>query len=46
MSVNRTGIVPQSGLWMAKAQGLGNKVENSAGVAQWQLLLERIEHGN
>jgi predicted transglutaminase-like cysteine proteinase len=35
-----------SGLWMAKAQGLGNKVENSAGVAQWQLLLERIEHGN
>jgi len=35
-----------SGLWMAKAQGLGNKVENSAGVSQWQQLLERIEHDN
>lgn len=31
------------GLWLARAQGLGTKVENSAGVAQFQQLLARIE---
>lgn len=33
-----------SGVWMAKAQGLETKVENSPGVSQWKQLLERIEH--
>ncbi|WP_423186115.1 transglutaminase-like cysteine peptidase [Alishewanella sp. d11] len=31
------------GLWLARAQGLGKKVENSAGVAQFEQLLARIE---
>lgn len=31
------------GLWLARAQGLGTKVENSAGVAQFEQLLSRIE---
>lgn len=31
------------GLWMARAQGIGNKVEHSAGVSQWQQLIHRIE---
>lgn len=34
------------GLWMARAQGIGNKVENSAGVSQWRQLLTRIETDN
>ncbi|MEE2024485.1 MULTISPECIES: transglutaminase-like cysteine peptidase [Alkalimonas] len=33
------------GLWMARAQGLGQKVPNSPGVRDWTVLLERIERG-
>lgn len=33
------------GLWLARAQGLGQKVTNSAGVRNWTQLLERIERG-
>lgn len=33
------------GLWLARAQGLGQKVTNSAGVGNWTQLLERIERG-
>ena len=33
------------GLWMARAQGLGQQVPNSPGVRDWTLLLERIERG-
>ncbi|WP_019026685.1 transglutaminase-like cysteine peptidase [Colwellia piezophila] len=31
------------GLWMAKARGLGRKVENSKGVSAWNNLVQRIE---
>lgn len=33
------------GLWMAKAKGLGRKVENSKGVSAWNNLVQRIEEG-
>lgn len=33
------------GLWMAKAKGLGKKVENSKGVSAWNNLVQRIEQG-
>ena len=33
------------GLWLARAQGLGQKVTNSVGVGNWTQLLERIERG-
>ncbi len=33
------------GLWLAKAKGLGRKVENSKGVSAWNTMLERIEQG-
>lgn len=33
------------GLWLARAQGLGQKVNNSAGVGNWTQLLARIERG-
>jgi predicted transglutaminase-like cysteine proteinase len=34
-----------SGLWLAKAGGLGNKVENSKGSSQWRAVLQKIERG-
>lgn len=34
-----------SGLWLAKAGGLGNKVENSKGSSQWRAVLKKIERG-
>lgn len=33
------------GLWLAKAQGLGNKVKSGAGSKDWTALMERIEQG-
>lgn len=33
------------GLWLAKAQGLGRKVEGKTGGSNWQDLLNRIEKG-
>ena len=33
------------GLWLAKANGLGRKVEGKTGGANWQELLKRIEKG-
>lgn len=33
------------GLWMAKAQGLGNKVKQRRGFAPWEKLIKRIEQG-
>jgi predicted transglutaminase-like cysteine proteinase len=33
------------GLWLAKAKGLGRKIENSKGVSAWQQMIERIEQG-
>ena len=33
-----------SGAWFAKAQGLGNKMNDNATVPNWKQLLERIEH--
>lgn len=33
------------GLWLAKAQGLGRKVEGKTGGSNWQELLNRIEKG-
>ncbi|MDP4983638.1 transglutaminase-like cysteine peptidase [Pseudoalteromonas tunicata] len=33
------------GLWMAKAKGLGKKVENSRGNSAWDSLTQRIENG-
>ncbi|WP_419569432.1 transglutaminase-like cysteine peptidase [Rheinheimera sp.] len=33
------------GLWLAKAQGLGRKVEGKTGGSNWQDLLSRIEKG-
>ncbi|MFO6423775.1 transglutaminase-like cysteine peptidase [Motilimonas sp. KMU-193] len=33
------------GLWMAKAQGLGNKVKQRRGFAPWVKLIKRIEQG-
>lgn len=33
------------GLWMAKAKGLGKKVNNSRGVSAWNKMLIRIEQG-
>ncbi len=33
------------GLWMAKAQGLGNKVKQRSGFAPWVKLNKRIEQG-
>ncbi|MBL4909511.1 MAG: transglutaminase-like cysteine peptidase [Alteromonadaceae bacterium] len=34
-----------NGLWMAKAKGLGKKVNNSRGVSAWSALVQRIEQG-
>lgn len=34
-----------SGLWLAKAGGLGNKVQNSQGSSQWRAVLQKIERG-
>ncbi|MCE9686985.1 transglutaminase-like cysteine peptidase [Shewanella sp. AS16] len=34
-----------TGLWLARAQGLGKKVASSPGVKNWQLLQQRIEQG-
>lgn len=34
-----------SGLWLAKAGGLGNKVQNSKGNSQWRAVLDKIERG-
>ena len=34
------------GLWMAKAKGLGRKVNNSRGVSAWDNLVQRIEENN
>lgn len=33
------------GLWLAKAQGLGRKIEGKTGGSNWQDLLSRIEKG-
>jgi predicted transglutaminase-like cysteine proteinase len=33
------------GLWLAKAKGLGRKVNNSKGVSAWDNLVQRIEEG-
>jgi len=33
------------GLWLAKAKGLGRKVNNSRGVSAWDVLVQRIEEG-
>lgn len=33
------------GLWLAKAKGLGRKVNNSKGVSAWNNLVQRIEEG-
>ena len=33
------------GLWIAKAQGLGNKVKQRRGFAPWEKLIKRIEQG-
>lgn len=33
------------GLWLAKAKGLGQKVNNSRGVSAWDSMMERIEQG-
>lgn len=33
------------GLWLAKAHGLGRKVEGKTGGSNWQELLNRIEKG-
>lgn len=34
-----------SGLWLAKAGGLGHKVQNSKGNSLWQAVLQKIERG-
>lgn len=49
-ALDRTDLKPiysfnASGLWLAKAGGLGSKVQNSKGNSQWRALLEKIEHG-
>ncbi|WP_228768472.1 transglutaminase-like cysteine peptidase [Shewanella sp. TC10] len=33
------------GLWLSKAQGLGNKVKSGSGSKDWTQLMERIEQG-
>lgn len=33
------------GLWLAKAKGLGKKINNSKGISAWDKMLERIEQG-
>lgn len=49
-AIDRTDLKPvysfnASGLWLAKAGGLGNKVQNSRGSSQWQAVLQKIERG-
>lgn len=49
-AIDRTDLKPvysfnASGLWLAKAGGLGNKVQNSRGNSQWQAVLQKIERG-
>lgn len=49
-AIDRTDLKPiysfnASGLWLAKAGGLGSKVQNSKGNSQWRALLEKIERG-
>ena len=49
-AIDRTDLKPvysfnASGLWLAKAGGLGNKVQNSQGSSQWRAVLQRIERG-
>jgi predicted transglutaminase-like cysteine proteinase len=34
-----------SGLWLARAGGLGHKVQNHKGNSHWLTVLEKIEHG-
>ncbi|MCQ8876504.1 transglutaminase-like cysteine peptidase [Pseudoalteromonas shioyasakiensis] len=34
-----------SGLWLAKAKGLGNQLRTSPGVSSWAAMIERIEKG-
>lgn len=34
-----------SGLWMAKANGLGRRVRDSSGISSWMNVLEKIEQG-
>ncbi|MEH6396892.1 transglutaminase-like cysteine peptidase [Pseudoalteromonas sp.] len=45
----RTDIKPiysfnGQGLWLAKAKGLGKKLNNNKGFSNWNMMLERIEH--
>lgn len=35
-----------SGLWLAKANGLGRRVKDSRGISNWTAVLEKIERGN
>ena len=35
-----------SGLWLAKANGLGRRVKDSTGISNWTAVLEKIERGN
>lgn len=34
-----------SGLWLAKANGLGRRVKDSSGISNWTAVLEKIEQG-
>lgn len=34
-----------SGLWLAKANGLGRRVKDSSGISNWTTVLEKIEQG-
>jgi len=35
-----------SGLWLAKANGLGRRVKDSSGISNWTAVLDKIERGN
>lgn len=35
-----------SGLWLAKANGLGRRVKDSRGISNWTAVLDKIERGN
>ena len=35
-----------SGLWLAKANGLGKRVKDSSGISNWTAVLDKIEQGN
>lgn len=51
LALYRTDLRPiysfnASGLWLAKANGLGRRVKDSSGISNWTAVLDKIEQGN